>query len=54
MLTARSQSVLLGEDSIGKHELTSSMEGSFDSLVPRPSSLVRKNKGKEGLVKLIT
>ena len=26
----------------------------FHSLVPRPSSLVGKNKGKEGLVKLIT
>ena len=25
-----------------------------DSLVPRPSSLVGKNKGEEGLVKLIT
>ena len=34
--------------------MVSDYHGHMLSLVPRPSSLVGKNKGEEGLVKLIT
>ena len=46
--------IVLSKGRCAASELKKELDYTRYSLVPRPSSLVGKNKGEEGLVKLIT